>query len=161
MLVGRGSGFLPKVCFAGIVIFIIAVYSLNYNNPEVIDDIRLPTKVANDVKDVVFFKGEAARLKSNKKEFVKDLLAHDIDGPFDPEPLRQLCANTTWQEGLIFSCGAGVGGVGNVRSIFANCIRFAIEAGGMSFKSARNIDSLIRLRSDRLCHSANPSPRAK
>lgn len=70
-----------------------------------------------------------------KQNFIKAVVSNDIDGPMNLEPLTDLCRNTQWQPGLIVKCQPFPGGIGNIRNMFLNCIRFAIEAGGMSAAS--------------------------
>ncbi len=67
---------------------------------------------------------------SGKAAFVESVLTTDIDGPFDNSPLVELCKSREWIPGLIFKCKAPQGGVGNVRNVFLNCVRYAIEVGG-------------------------------
>lgn len=69
-------------------------------------------------------------LRGEKATFVNDFLAHEIEGPFDGEPIRKLCASKKWTKDLILSCDPVPGGLGQVRNAHLNCIRFAIEAGG-------------------------------
>jgi len=70
-----------------------------------------------------------------KEVFMQTVLDSNINGPYDPEPLRKLCETRTWTPGLILSCDGIRGGIGNVMDIALNCIRYAIEAGGMSLTS--------------------------
>jgi hypothetical protein len=68
---------------------------------------------------------------SEKEAFIEKILGTEIDGPFDAKPLQDLCARTVWQEGLVMSCEATRGGgMGNIRNVFVDCVRFVIEAGG-------------------------------
>jgi hypothetical protein len=60
-----------------------------------------------------------------------------IDGDYDGQALNELCSKTNWTEGLVFSCHGLEGGLGNVRNIFLNCIRYTIEAGGMASSSPK------------------------
>lgn len=69
-------------------------------------------------------------VKGKKNVFIHNTMANEIDGPFDNSTIVELCARTQWVPGLIFKCEAPEGGVGNVRNVFLNCIRYAIEAGG-------------------------------
>lgn len=64
-----------------------------------------------------------------KKNFIKAVVDNEVDGPMNLEPLTDLCRNTQWQDGLIVKCQPLPGGIGNVRNMFLNCLRFAIEAG--------------------------------
>jgi hypothetical protein len=66
-----------------------------------------------------------------KRAFIQDVLQNEIDGPFDDSALAALCRTKTWMPGLIFKCEAPQGGIGNVRNVFLNCVRYAIEAGGL------------------------------
>ncbi|KAI9732721.1 MAG: hypothetical protein M1818_007455 [Claussenomyces sp. TS43310] len=69
------------------------------------------------------------RPKSPKEAFIKRTLESDINGPYEGLHLQNLCKETKWTEGLIFSCTRVNGGFGNVRNVIQNCVRFAIEAG--------------------------------
>lgn len=68
----------------------------------------------------------------DKGVFIRAFLDIEIDGPWDSKPIQKLCARTKWEEGLTFVCEAPQGGVGNVRNVFLNCVRYAIQAGGSS-----------------------------
>lgn len=68
----------------------------------------------------------------DKATFVRAFLEHEIDGAFDPAPIREVCASKTWNDKLTIVCGAPQGGIGNVRNVFLTCLRYAIEAGGWS-----------------------------
>ena len=67
----------------------------------------------------------------DKEAFTRAFLGSEIDGPWDPKPIQKLCVDTKWEEGLTFVCEAPQGGVGNVRNVFLNCVRYAIQAGGL------------------------------
>ena len=67
----------------------------------------------------------------SKESFVKNALQTPIEGTFKKKAISELCAKTTWTPGLIFKCDPPQGGVGNVGNIFLNCVRYAMEAGGM------------------------------
>ena len=73
-------------------------------------------------------------VKGKKAWYVESLLAEEseIDGPFNNSTLVELCRTREWTPGLIFKCEAPEGGIGNVRNVFLNCVRYAIEAGGLS-----------------------------
>ena len=66
----------------------------------------------------------------DKETFIQAVLDHEIDGPFDPIPIQQVCASKKWNDDLTFICGAPQGGIGNIRNVFLTCLRYAIEAGG-------------------------------
>lgn len=65
-----------------------------------------------------------------KQAFIQTATETAIDGPFDNNAIKSLCASKNWTEGLITTCGTPQGGVSNVRNVFLNCVRYAIEAGG-------------------------------
>lgn len=67
----------------------------------------------------------------NKEAFVKHALQNPIEGPFNKNAISKLCASTKWTPGLIFKCDPPQGGVGNVENVFLNCVRYAMEAGGI------------------------------
>lgn len=67
-----------------------------------------------------------------KQQFIQQASTWEIDGPFNPAPLSDLCKSKKWQPGLIFKCDDAFGGVGNIRNIMLTCLRYAIEAGGQS-----------------------------
>lgn len=71
-------------------------------------------------------------VSGEEASFIKQALQTEIDGPFDGEWISRLCNSRAWVPGLIAKCDAPQGGIGNVRNVFLNCIRFAIEAGGVS-----------------------------
>lgn len=70
--------------------------------------------------------------KNEKVLFVGDFLESKADDDFDGEPIASLCWAKNWTGGLVFNCDAPTGGIGVVRNVHLNCIRFAIEAGGQS-----------------------------
>jgi hypothetical protein len=71
---------------------------------------------------------------SDKEVFIETAIQTTIEGAFDKESIVDLCGNTTLTPGLIFQCDSPQGGVGNVENFFMNCVRFAIEAGGIDVK---------------------------
>jgi hypothetical protein len=72
-----------------------------------------------------------ARADISKDEFIAALLREPVEGLLDPDPIRKKCDETKFQEGLVWHCAAVVGGIGNVANMLLNCVRYAIEAGGM------------------------------
>ena len=100
----------------GIIVFLITTtaYYLFFDN-------------RYDVHDVY-----QVAVTGRKGAFVQDILENEIDGPFDGSALAALCSTKTWTPGLIFKCEAPQGGFGDVRNVFVNCVRYAIEAGGTS-----------------------------
>lgn len=72
----------------------------------------------------------SSQKKSTKRYFVETAMNTCIDDPWDYKPIIDLCKNTKWRKGLTFICGPPQGGVGNLRNVVVNCIRYAIEGGG-------------------------------
>ena len=70
-------------------------------------------------------------VSGKKALFVDSVMNTAIDGSFDNSTLVQMCAGKQWQEGLIFKCEPPYGDAIEVRNVFLNCVRFALEAGGM------------------------------
>jgi len=86
----------------------------------------------NEVSQVLF---TLQHEQLNQKEaFVENALKSPIEGPFNKRAIYDLCANTTWTPGLVFKCDPPQGGVGNVENVFLNCVRYAMEAGGMNLR---------------------------
>ena len=65
----------------------------------------------------------------SKHQFKSVAVRTAIDDPIDFSPLRELCDKTVWQEGVVLQCYRVTGGMGNIRNIILNCVRYAIEAG--------------------------------
>ncbi|TVY36411.1 hypothetical protein LSUB1_G005969 [Lachnellula subtilissima] len=74
-----------------------------------------------------------AAVSGKKAAFVEKVLEREIDGAIDNSALVELCKRKVWTPGLIFNCESPKGGVANVRNVFLNCVRYAIEAGATSF----------------------------
>jgi len=70
------------------------------------------------------------QLRSEKSVFINDFLQNEIDGDFDGSGIDRLCESKQWIPGLIMSCDAAPGGVGEVRNAQLHCIRIAMEVGG-------------------------------
>lgn len=73
-----------------------------------------------------------AATTSNKDAFINSFIENEIDGSFNTAPLIELCDSIKWSPGLIMKCEPATGGIGNIRNIMLNCLRYAIEAGGSS-----------------------------
>ncbi|KAK8049533.1 hypothetical protein PG994_011263 [Apiospora phragmitis] len=93
-----------------------------------------------------------ADVEDEKVLFVGNFLESEADGDFDGEPIASLCSARNWTEGLVFNCDAPSGGIGVVRNVHLNCIRFAIEAVELI------IPEIVR-RDDRDIAKFLPSPR--
>ena len=78
----------------------------------------------------------------NKEHFVQDILNSEIDGPFNNTSLTTLCSRQDWIEGLVIECVGFGGGVGNIRNVFLNCFRYAIEAGGLLTSFINTFDNI-------------------
>ena len=53
----------------------------------------------------------------------------EFPAPIDYYPIQEICARTSFQPGLLFSCEGQHGGVGMVRNQILRCIRYAISGG--------------------------------
>lgn len=50
--------------------------------------------------------------------------------PIESEAIKSICADTEWNNNIVFTCDDSVGGIGNIRNSILNCVRYAISAGG-------------------------------
>lgn len=71
-----------------------------------------------------------SRTSISKDDFIAAILRDPVEGLLDPEPIRNMCDEVKYQEGLVWHCDTIVGGIGNVGNMWLNCVRYAIEAGG-------------------------------
>jgi hypothetical protein len=120
MLLSRHSFSPLKLLIPLIFVFGTAIYLFNTPRQNAVPDFTYHDNVA---------------VPDKKGKFVQRFLETEIDGPYDINPLKELCASRNWTEGLIVKCMPPPGGVGNVKNILLNCLRFALEAGGL-FPSA-------------------------
>ncbi|KAI1148029.1 hypothetical protein F4825DRAFT_435254 [Nemania diffusa] len=51
------------------------------------------------------------------------------DAPFVGWPLKRVCDEATWVDGLVYICDNNSGGIGNIRNYIQTCLRYALEAG--------------------------------
>ncbi|KAI1436667.1 hypothetical protein GGR50DRAFT_206338 [Xylaria sp. CBS 124048] len=51
------------------------------------------------------------------------------DAPFVSWPLKRVCDEATWVDGLVYICDNNSGGIGNIRNYIQTCLRYALEAG--------------------------------
>ena len=72
-----------------------------------------------------------SRTNISKDQFIAAILREPIEGLVDPDPIRKKCNEIKFQEGLVWQCAAVKGGIGNVANQWLNCVRYAIEAGGI------------------------------
>lgn len=49
--------------------------------------------------------------------------------PVESGAIRSVCDETSWNNGLVFTCDESIGGIGNVRNSILNCVRYTIAAG--------------------------------
>ena len=115
-------------------IFIIPLFLLSYYLISSSRESYLPT--ISDIKHTPSKLYHAATA-SKKQAFIESFLENEIDGPFDTTPLVSLCESKRWVPGLIIKCEPATGGIGHVRNIILDCLRYAIEAGGLC-SSLRN-----------------------
>ncbi|CZR56664.1 uncharacterized protein PAC_06553 [Phialocephala subalpina] len=70
-----------------------------------------------------------SRTDISKDQFIAAILREPVEGVLDPDPIRKKCDETKFQDGLVWHCAAGNGGIGNEANMWLNCVRYAIEAG--------------------------------
>lgn len=138
MLHNRSSWNLAKFLIPAVLIFSTTYYLFHSEDP-----ISIPGYVfTNDPsqpphppghQDALVPQAPIVTKEQLKQEFIQDVISHEVDGPMNLAPLTELCSATDWQPGLIVKCQPVPGGIGNIRNMFLNCIRFALEAGGSSF----------------------------
>jgi len=61
--------------------------------------------------------------------FISQAMKVEFPAPINYKPIQEICARTTFQPGLLFSCEGQHGGVGMVRNQILRCIRYAIQGG--------------------------------
>ncbi|KAI2623693.1 hypothetical protein GGS21DRAFT_533765 [Xylaria nigripes] len=66
------------------------------------------------------------------------------DAPFVGWPLKRVCDEATWVDGLVFICDNNSGGIGNIRNYIQTCLRYALEAGATGI-----VIPMIRKRSEK------------
>ncbi len=99
----------------------------------------------------------ALTTSGRKGAFVDSLSATDINGPYDNSTLVELCRSRKWRKGLIFRCQAPSTEMVESRNVMLNCLRFGIEAGGISplFFSHHPKHGLTRMNSNSF-HTPRP-----
>jgi len=90
----------------------------------------LDTRPSGILDKLPFQGGRRPIAKANDNPFIQDLLDNDLNLRFVGTALTEVCKSKRWRSGLIFSCDPAEGGIGNIRNIILNCVRYAIEAGG-------------------------------
>ncbi|KAF8850239.1 hypothetical protein BDZ45DRAFT_603133 [Acephala macrosclerotiorum] len=71
----------------------------------------------------------SSRTTISRDQFIAAILREPVEGTIDLDPIRKKCDETKFQEGLVWHCAAGNGGIGNEANMWLNCVRYAIEAG--------------------------------
>jgi hypothetical protein len=89
----------------------------------------LPASQSTSLLDSCLFR-DGKKHAPTMEEFIRQEMNHEIDGPYNLEPLTKLCRTRDCHLGLIVKCLATPGGMGNVRNMILNCIRFTLEGGG-------------------------------
>ena len=85
---------------------------------------------SHDIKVIKF--EHKSNAPTTKEGFIEDFLNNEIDGPYDPKPLKDFCRSKrrNYQPGLVIKCSPCGGGFGNIKNMMLNCLRFGLEAGG-------------------------------
>jgi hypothetical protein len=91
-----------------------------------------------------FFWGQLGKQQS-ESVFIRHAMNVEFPAPIDYNPIREVCARTTFRPGLLFTCEGQHGGVGMVRNQILKCIRYAIHGGGavvvpsMALRNPKNL----------------------
>lgn len=110
--------------FLPIALIILASAWLLTTDQYSLDDLPSPSWGKHEVESQ-----DPIDIAARKDIFIQQATDWEIDGPWNPKPLHDLCASRNFTEGLHFQCARAYGGVGNVRNIVLTCVRYAIEAG--------------------------------
>jgi hypothetical protein len=115
MLFPRPSSIRSSLLIPVLLVFGTSIYIYHTQN-------QIPVPDYNHIYNVA--------VSGKKGAFVQQYLDVEIDGQFDISPLETLCRSRERTPGLIAKCMPSPGGIGNVRNMILNCLRFAFEAGG-------------------------------
>lgn len=104
-----------------------------------------------DVHDkvVTLIYGQDPSLLRLESTFVRQALDVEFPAPIDYAPIQAVCARTSFQPGLLFSCDGQHGGIGMVRNQILKCVRYAIHGGGalviptMALRSANDLAEIL------------------
>jgi hypothetical protein len=94
--------------------------------------------------------------QDDKAKWIKQALESEVDGNFDSSSITALCGTKTWLPGLVITCDITEKSIADIRNVFLNCLRYSIEAGGVSCNSHIWKDSYRR--SNRFGHPLCPPP---
>ncbi|EON98887.1 putative alternative oxidase protein [Phaeoacremonium minimum UCRPA7] len=95
----------------------------------------------------LFYEG-ASPQQLEESEFIRRAMNVEFPTPIDYRPIREACARTQFQPGLLFSCQGQHGGIGMVRNQILKCVRYAIHGGGaivvpsMALRNASDITDI-------------------
>ena len=95
-----------------------------------------------------FFAGSSQEKQDVQSVFLREAIKVEFPAPIDYQPMREVCARTTFQPGLLFSCEGQHGGVGMVRNQILRCIRYAIQGGAaivvpsMALRNAKDLSDI-------------------
>lgn len=74
---------------------------------------------------------ETTLLDIGEARFIASVMDDSHVWTYSHKPLQDLCKSKTWTPGLVLRCDDMWGGPGNLRNWLLNCVRYAIELGGM------------------------------
>lgn len=72
-----------------------------------------------------------ARWRVGREAYVAAVVQNPVEGLLDPEPIRRKCNETSFQSGLVWHCDLARGGIATQTNTWLNCLRYALEAGGL------------------------------
>ncbi|KAI1758703.1 hypothetical protein GGR53DRAFT_215549 [Hypoxylon sp. FL1150] len=111
----RRNLFLPTLC----IVLLFAVWTF-----------RAPPSSVDKWIDTSAIRGATpAKSPSSPGQPGNDVDLSAPDAPFVGWPLRRVCDEATWVEGLVYICDNNSGGIGNIRNYIQTCIRYGLEAG--------------------------------
>lgn len=127
------AGLFSRRYAIALALVIVTLYLLRSRGPDL-----------ETIRDFAHLDGSLLGGGISQKQFVKQALKDDIYvSPYNGTAVRKLCSEAKWQEGLVVSCDAIAGGIGNLKIRLLSCTRYAIEAGGTSSPSAAAAPPLV------------------
>ena len=88
------------------------------------------------------------RQQHEETVFLAQAMNVEFPAPIDFQPIQEVCAQTQFRPGLLFTCEGQHGGIGMVRNQILKCIRYAIHAGAavvvpsMALRNASDITDI-------------------
>lgn len=114
------AGLFSRRYVIAIAVAIVTLYFVRARGPDL-----------ETIRDFAHLDGSFLGGWVSQKQFVKQALKDDIYvTQYNGSAVRKVCSEAKWREGLVVSCDAIAGGIGNLKMRLLGCTRYAIEAGG-------------------------------